>query len=469
MFNTKSDNWVPLCKREKLGYLHMFGIACGTLVANMLWANIFTIFEPIAMKIGLGGTIKTFLLFYGSLCGILLSPVIGVVSDALMLRWGRRRIFMVVGEVILLVGLFLMMYCIPLGRLSSNKPDGHNGSQRAIFIIGWLVTLTAGNIIQTPARTICSDLSPPNQQVLMSNICTIYSGFGGVVTNLLGGLSLYKYTSLDQNQFILVIIISVSAGATILSCIVSPEEPLSEKPPTSNVFLQLWNALKKMPKPFLRVLIPFTCGNINNYQFGVQFSAFMGLTVFKGDNSPDAGPELNQRFQDGVSWTMICSCVNYGFQFVYGFLNTYVCKLLGMKILMAVGLAAMATGNLLFLFVKNKYAYLFIVIPIAFGNLVFNALGYAITPLCVPTEELAGYMALLNSFGSIGQQISNFGVGSGLGAINSSPGFKIGISCIFGYLGAIASFFMIIPDQNGVGDQDEDEDSNSSESGPASL
>ena len=41
--------------------------------------------------------------------------------------------------------------------------------------------------------------------------------------------------------------------------------------------------------------------------------------------------------------------------------------------------------------------------------------------------------------GSIGQQISNFKVGSGIGSIKPDQCFKIGVSCILSYLLFLAS------------------------------
>ena len=303
----------------------------------------------------------------------------------------------------------------------------------------------------------------------MAHVCEIYSGVGGILTNLVGGLKLYQYAHIDQENFILIICLSLSAICMVIAIIVTPEEPLHEKPPRVNPFKQIWGALKMMPKPFKRVLIPFTFGNIANYQFSFQFSHFMGHDIFKGDNTSSATEDENKKYQDGFSWAMMCYVVYYGFQFIYGFVSTLVVKALGMKLVTFFSLLFLALGFFSFFFISNQYAYLGIVIPLGLGNLVYNAIAYAIVSLVIPTEDLAANFGVLICFGVFGQQVSNFGIGSGLGAIwpNNSRAM-IGLSSIFALIGAISTFWMINPREDEAKDyqaiKDKDDKDNNMES-----
>ncbi|OHT12911.1 major facilitator superfamily transporter [Tritrichomonas foetus] len=438
--------WIPLNKRERLSLLHICGIAAGTLVATLLWTIVFTLFEPLSTKVDLPEWVKTLLLFYGSLAGFVINPILGVYSDAVMLKWGRRRIFMVIGVTVLVIGLFLMMYCMEIGHWL--QPDAHipNGAQKGIFIGALIVVFTAGNIVQAPARTLCSDVAPPHQQILMSNIVQVYSGVGGILTNLVGGLELYKYTGLDQEQFILVTCLTISLVAMLVAVIVTPEEPLKEKPPKVNPFLQIWQALKRMPKPFIRILFPFTLAYVATYQFGFQFSHFMGHDIYGGDNNPNAGKEMNEKYQKGVSWSMMCNVVNYTCQFIYGFVNTRVCALIGMKTVMISGLLVITLGLICFFFVNNRFAYLGITVPLGLGNVIYMAIPFTVVSMVIPTEDLGGNLGILTCFGVFGQQVSNFGVGSGFGAIwPDNSRMMIASSCVFSILAMISAFWMITP------------------------
>ena len=110
-----------------------------------------------------------------------------------------------------------------------------------------MIILTSGNIIQNSARTLCIDVTPAKQQILMSNICLVYSEIGCVLTNLVGELKLYQYTKLDQEQFILVVCISISVVAMGIKNIVTPEEPFHETP-NSQSFQTNFVRIKKNAK-----------------------------------------------------------------------------------------------------------------------------------------------------------------------------------------------------------------------------
>lgn len=85
-------------------------------------------------------------------------------------------------------------------------------------------------------------------------------------------------------------------------------------------------------------------------------------------------------------------------------------------------------------------------------------------------EKLGANLALLNCFNVIGQQVSNFGIGMGVAqAWPNKPGNLIGISCIFAFAGAISSFWITIPDQQFISDNDDLENSESGSDQPASL
>ncbi|OHS94942.1 major facilitator superfamily transporter [Tritrichomonas foetus] len=463
-----NENWVPLAKRERLPLLHILGISCATLAPTLLWTIVFTLFYPLAAKLYLSNTARTLILLSGSLIGFIVQPIVGVISDGLMLKWGRRRIFMIFGGLILVVGLFILMFCVEIGE-SANKIDPLK-AQQAMLIFGMVLVFFAGNVLQGPARTLCSDVCPPNQQVLMASIVGVYGGVGGLFTNLIGAISLYKYTSLTQEQFILVVCLSISFVAVIITVIVTHEEPLDEKPESSNPFSVLWQAMKDINPTYLRVAIVYFFIMIAAYQIGIQLNDFMGGTIFGGNNAIDADQSDIDDYQKGVSWAMLCNLVSCGVQFIYGFFNAKVCELVGMKWVFMVLMILLGVMYMLFFWVKNKIAYLFMHVPIGLAVVAYNNLPYAIVTLITPTEKLGANIALMNCFNVVGQQISNFGIGMGIEkAWPGKPGNLVGISCIFAFIGAVACFWLIIPDSKPADDGDESADSSSSSDQPAAL
>lgn len=456
------EDWIPFCKRDKLPIGLIMGIAASTLAPALIWTVVFSLFNPLADKLSLAPSLRTVILLMGSLIGFIVQPIVGAISDGTTLKYGRRRIYMIVGGIVLVAGLLIVMFC----EKFSSKLSGKQG----FLIFGTILVFLAGNILQGPSRTLCSDVCPPGQQVLISSIVGIYGGLGGVFTNLIGALSLYQYTSLSQEQFILVVCLCISFAAVVLTVIVTREEQLTEKPTTSNPFAVLLQALKDISPPFLRIALAYFCIMIASYQIGIQLTPFMGKVIYKGENLPDTNDPRTIAYQKGVSWAMLCNVVSCGVQFVYGFFQSKICDLIGLKWVFFVLMVLLGVMYLLFFFVRDKYVFLVMHAPIGLAIVAYNNLPQAVVSLISPPEKLGANLALLNCFNVIGQQISNFGIGMGIAEIwPDKPGHLVGISCIFAFIGAILGLFIIVPNKSQEIDDDDGIDDSESDERPESL
>ena len=451
--NKKKQEWIPLCERERLPFIHLMGITLGTLATTLLFNILYTLFTPLSVKLKLHSITRILILLSGGLIGFFISPFSGNISDRTMFRYGRRRIFMLVGGLIVVLGLLMCMYCIEIGKFLSSKHTLL--TQQIVFIVALEITMIAGNFVQTPARSLCSDVCPPSQQVLVSSCVTVYSGLGGIFINLVGALQLYKYTSLSQESFILFVGLGIVAVSLAISIIVTPEESLKEKPPSVNPISSTFSCFKNYPNSLWRIGIAYFISQIAIYQIGIQLTDFMGRTIEKGDNVIDAPKELIDKYQKGVSWAMLCNVMNYGTQFLYSFVHPYCCKLIGMKAIFIITIGLEGVMFMLFFWVKSKIAYLFINIPVGLATVAYLAIPQAIVSLAIPVSSLGQYMGTLYCFCTAGSQTSNFLIGMGGAAIwPNQPGKLVGISCIFSYLSAIAGFWIIIPESNSDSEDD---------------
>ena len=110
-----NGEWVPLCKRDHLPLIHILGITLGTLAPTVIFNILYTIFTPLVVKLKIPQIGRTMILFSGGVIGFTINPMAGVISDSVMFKYGRRRIFMVCGGigVVLFVCfiLFLVVFC----------------------------------------------------------------------------------------------------------------------------------------------------------------------------------------------------------------------------------------------------------------------------------------------------------------------------------------------------------------------
>ena len=454
----EEKKWVPLIERERLSFCHIMGITIGTLASTLLFNILYTLFAPLCVKLKISSIGMTMILLSGGAIGFTMSPMFGAISDGVTFKYGRRRIFMVVGGICVVIGLIVMMFCVELGEMA--RPHDPLLAQQAIMITALEFTMIAGNAMQTPARTLCTDVTRPAQQILVSSCVVVYSGLGGCFTNLVGGLALYKYTSLSQESFILVVGLVIVAISLTITVIVTPEERLKEKPAIANPLKSMCLAFRHMPKPIWMVGIPYFFSQIATYQIGFQLTDFMGRTIMKGDNAIDAPQEMIDKYQKGVSWAMMCNVMNYGVQFLYSFVHTYVCNFIGMKYVFMILMFLLGVMYLLFFFVRTTLPYLFMMIPVGLATVAYLSIPQAIVSLCVSKAETGIYLGSLYCFGTAGQQFSNFVIGMGGGAIwPRQPGTLIAVSCVFAFIAGFLCLIIIVPSGNKIGEDEAAEES----------
>lgn len=442
----EEDSWVPLHLREKLSVLHILGIAASNIAPSVLWMITPTFFEPLSSKLKVSKIWQTVILFGGSLSGFVVCPLAGVYSDSCTFKYGRRRIYMIVSMFLIILGLLMMCYCCEIGEFLN--PDNPNPVQQFVFGFSYEFVCTAGNILQTPCRSLCSDVTPIHQQNLMANICSFFGGLGGIIVNIFGGLRFYEHTSLQQDQFMLVVSAIFCTIPILISVIVTREERLTTKPPCINPFKDTFDAIKGLPKPVSRTLLSMLFAQIAYFQFAFQFNHFMGKDIFKGDNSDPTKKDLVKRYDDGVAFSMFCGAMRYGSQSVFGIFNAQLIDKFGYKWNTFIGYLCLTIGEVFFFFVNNKYAYLFIPILHGIGYGVAITVPYAIASICatIYKQNIGAFFGILIMVTVIGEQCSNLGIGSGLAQIwGDNPRLNIAVSCVFGVIATGFSFLVVEP------------------------
>lgn len=112
------DEWVPLSKREKLSYGRIFAIACCNLIQGLSYNIINITVKPFLSELGFKGIAENMMLLIGSVVGFFMVPLLGVFSDGLMLKFGRRRIFVIIGTFLIVFGI-LNCFCV-IGQQLTN-------------------------------------------------------------------------------------------------------------------------------------------------------------------------------------------------------------------------------------------------------------------------------------------------------------------------------------------------------------
>ena len=427
-----SEDWVPFNKRERLSFPLLLGIAANQLASNMIWTPIGLLINPMCTLMQLNNVVTTLIILIGPLVGVIVPPIAAAMSDRCMMQWGRRRIFLVVGEVLAFIGLMLLAFCDKMGA---------HGSQVAGLVMGQTIVSIGGNIFNGPGRSMCTDLAPESQQVTISNLCQVYSGIGGVLSNLIGAVKLYEVVGMQNAQFVLLVSCIVGFFSLVISIVVSKEEPLTTPPPEGkNSFVLVFESFRLFDFPLWLVAIGFFFFQLGANQYNTQIGNFMGMNVFGGDPNAKEGTHELKLYNDGVSHAQTLALIQTIVQVIFSFASTYVTKVLGLKGTWMFGMIAGCVAQFLFFFILNRWVYLICAVLWAFDQVVGNSVPYSVVSLYAPKDNMAGCLTVVVFVGNVAGLLSNFIFTMGLGSVEwfkTNPGRLIALPIVFTFLAAL--------------------------------
>lgn len=88
--------------------VRMFLLTCSMIGLQFCWGTEMTYCTPYLLSLGLSKSKLSLVWVAGPLSGLVMQPIIGMISDKWTGKWGRRRPFMVVGTIGVGFCLFLL-------------------------------------------------------------------------------------------------------------------------------------------------------------------------------------------------------------------------------------------------------------------------------------------------------------------------------------------------------------------------
>jgi solute carrier family 45 protein 1/2/4 len=142
---------------------------------------------PILQKIGVPVQYMSLVWGVSPLIGFFASPVLGSLSDMCTSRLGRRRPFIIVYSVGIVIGLLLTGYGHVIGDLLWSG-QGLNVSVIVVTIIGVVLLDLNCDACQSPARAYLIDISQNSDHTVGLSMFTLMAGAGGAIGYVLGGI-----------------------------------------------------------------------------------------------------------------------------------------------------------------------------------------------------------------------------------------------------------------------------------------
>ncbi|XP_028821707.1 solute carrier family 45 member 4-like isoform X1 [Denticeps clupeoides] len=151
---------------------------------------------PVLLLIGLPEQYYSLTWFLSPILGLIFTPLIGSASDRCRLRWGRRRPFILMLCVGVLLGITLFLngslIGLSIGDVTGNQPIGI-----VLTVVGVVVLDFSADASEGPIRAYLLDVADSEEQDMALNVHAFSAGLGGALGYMLSGLD-WTNTALGQ-------------------------------------------------------------------------------------------------------------------------------------------------------------------------------------------------------------------------------------------------------------------------------
>lgn len=249
----------------KLDYGKTFLIGFGFFGISVMW-KLYNDYVPIFLQagnpafetatrasgFGLGAGLTGFIMTLDNIAGLFLLPLIGMWSDRVWTRLGRRRPFIVTLAPIAVVAFLaipLIVQSIPAGLSGQTALLGR---PLALFMIAIGVFLLAMAGFRTPVISLMPDLTPSPLRSQANGIINLMGGVGGVIITLVGA-QLYGISIVLP--FIVACVLIIAAVLMLLFFVQEPRHLAFEPGEREGGALDVLRSVRQVPPAARRSLL----------------------------------------------------------------------------------------------------------------------------------------------------------------------------------------------------------------------
>ncbi|OAD09080.1 hypothetical protein MUCCIDRAFT_136915, partial [Mucor lusitanicus CBS 277.49] len=234
---------------------------------------------PYLLSLGLSKSYMSLVWIAGPLSGLIMQPIVGVISDGCRSKWGRRRPFLVGGSIIVVLSLLAIGWTRELTHFFTNSEEGDTTVSIIIAIASiYILDFSVNSLVQASCRALIVDSLPPSQQEDGTAWAGRMVGLGNVAGYFMGYADLvrvFPFFGDTQLKVLCVFATIVLLGCDFITCYTVKEKVFKidytngsrkKRSPFalfSDIFRNIWH----LPKPIQRIC-------------NVQFFAWIGWFPF---------------------------------------------------------------------------------------------------------------------------------------------------------------------------------------------
>ena len=211
---------------KKFTTVNFLNLALGFLGLQFAWQMRIALSEPVTSGLGASPLLYSLIWLAGPFSGMVVQPIIGVLSDNTKSKFGRRRPYLLGGALITAIALWIFPNSAGIsdmiGKLFNINMPGWGGLLIAAIMI-WIIDACI-NIAQGPYRSLIPDVVPQNQHAQANSYISLAIGLGSVIAMIVAPLLkfLFNYQMSIPAQFIMAGI--AFALAMLWTCITIKEK-----------------------------------------------------------------------------------------------------------------------------------------------------------------------------------------------------------------------------------------------------
>ena len=171
---------------KKFSTMQFLNFALGFLGLQFAWQMRIALSEPVTSSLGASPLLYSLIWLAGPFSGMVVQPIIGVLSDNTKSRFGRRRPYLLGGAIITALALWAFPHSAGISDMISNVFHCNMPAWGGLLIAALMIWVIDAciNIAQGPYRSLIPDVVPREQHAQANSYISLSIGLGSVIAML---------------------------------------------------------------------------------------------------------------------------------------------------------------------------------------------------------------------------------------------------------------------------------------------
>ncbi|MCD8378282.1 MAG: MFS transporter [Candidatus Gastranaerophilales bacterium] len=390
--------------------VNFLNFALGFLGLQFAWQMRIILSAPVTEGLGASPFIYGLIWLAGPFTGMVVQPLVGVLSDSTKSRFGRRRPYLLAGALITAVALWAFPNSAGISDfigniLHLNMPAWSGLLIAAVMI--WVIDACI-NIAQGPYRALVPDVVPVEQHSVANSYISLAIGLGSVIAAATAPVLKYvlHYQMSVQAQFVMAAL--AFSLAMIWTCMTIKEksslktkETVEEK--NNQSFAQSLKEFFLLSPEVAKICVMQFFTWIGMMCLMIFFTNFAIHTVYNVPDLTKLSPDIQLQFSDtqttATNYSSICFAIFNLICFIIAVPIGFLAARFGNKKVHIIALLSMVLAYIgIALFKTNLYAVAFFMALSGIGWASVCALPFAMLSRYIKAGTEGSVMGIFNIF-----------------------------------------------------------------------